>query len=80
MKNEAASFLVTLTTLNFFEQKKVFYYLECSTPTGLKWYTVTPSFSAHHNRRRSLLHNRFSIVTQRSSPLKRCETTLKTAV
>ena len=25
MKNEAASFLVTTTTLNFFEQKKVFF-------------------------------------------------------
>ena len=27
MKNEAASFLVTTTTLNFFEQKKVFLFL-----------------------------------------------------
>ena len=59
MKNEAAFFLVTTTTLNFFEQKKVFYHLESSTPTGLKWYTVMSLFSAHHNGRRSLLHSRF---------------------
>ena len=52
MKNEAAFFLVTTTTLNFYEQKKVFYYLESSTPTGLKWYTVMPLFSGHHNGRR----------------------------
>ena len=52
MKNEAAFFLVTTTTLNFYEQKKVFYYLESSTPTGLKWYTVMSLFSAHHNGRR----------------------------
>ena len=50
MKNEAAFFLVTTTTLNFYEQKKVFhYYLESSTPIGLRWYTVMPLFSGHHN-------------------------------